>query len=140
MKKILSVFMLLAAASVLAVCAQAQVIVIANPSVKADVITKNDLRGVFTGNAITLKDGSQVVPILLRDGAAHEEFLLAYIGKDDAAYRAGWRSILFSGQGMMPKTLDSEAAVVEVVKHTAGAIGYIERTTPHEGVKVLAVR
>jgi hypothetical protein len=40
----------------------------------------------------------------------------------------------------MPKSLESEAAVVEYVAHTAGAIGYISKATPHEGVKVIAVR
>jgi len=40
----------------------------------------------------------------------------------------------------MPKTLGSDVAVVEYVAHTAGAIGYIGKATPHEGVKILAVR
>jgi hypothetical protein len=40
----------------------------------------------------------------------------------------------------MPKTIDSDAAMVEFVAHTVGAIGYIGKTTPHEGVKVLVVR
>jgi ABC-type phosphate transport system substrate-binding protein len=40
----------------------------------------------------------------------------------------------------MPKSLDSEAAVVDYVAHNPGAIGYISKATPHDGVKVLAVR
>jgi hypothetical protein len=40
----------------------------------------------------------------------------------------------------MPRTLESDTAVVEYVAHTAGAIGYIGRTTPHEGFKTLVVR
>jgi hypothetical protein len=40
----------------------------------------------------------------------------------------------------MPRTLDSETALVEYVAHTAGAIGYIGKSSPHEGVKILAVR
>ena len=40
----------------------------------------------------------------------------------------------------MPKSLDSEAAMVDYVAHNAGAIGYITSATPHEGVKVLSVR
>ncbi|HEY1254949.1 MAG TPA: hypothetical protein VGF01_09230 [Terracidiphilus sp.] len=140
MKKLLSIFLLLAAASIFAVHAQAQVIVIANPSVKATEVSKSDLRDVFTGAATELKDGSRVVPILLKAGTVHEEFLQAYIGKNDTAYRAGWRSLVFSGQATMPKSLDADAAVVDFVAHNSGAIGYISRSTPHEGVKVLAVK
>jgi len=87
-----------------------------------------------------LKDGSNVTPILLKPGGTHDEFLNAYVGKNDTAFRAGWRSLVFSGQATMPKSLDSEAALVEYVAHNSGTIGYISKTTPHEGVKVLAVR
>jgi ABC-type phosphate transport system substrate-binding protein len=139
MKKLAFVFLLLAAASILAAGAGAQVIVIVNPSVKASAVSKDDLRDVFTGNATTLKDGSKVVPVLMKDGPANEEFLKAYVGKGDTAYRAGWRSLVFSGQASMPKSLDDDAAVVAFVAHNTGSIGYIDKASPHDGVKVLEV-
>jgi ABC-type phosphate transport system substrate-binding protein len=139
MKKYLYAFLLVALASIFVVQARAQVIVIANPSVKASDVSKNDLKDVFTGASTSL-GGSSVVPILLKTGTANEEFLQAYIGKNDAAYRAGWRSLVFSGQATMPKSLDGDAAVVEFVAHNAGTIGYIGKATPHDGVKVLAVK
>jgi len=142
MKKLVYAFLIAASVSIFAVQAQAQVqvIVIANPSVKASEISKSDLRDVFTGNATSLKDGSRVVPILLKPGTTNEEFLQAYIGKSDSAYRAGWRSLVFSGQASMPKNLDPEPAVVDFVAHNQGAIAYINKATPHAGVKVLTVK
>jgi ABC-type phosphate transport system substrate-binding protein len=140
MKKYLFSLFVVLGSLLLAAQAQAQVIVIANPSVKATEVTKNDLRDVFTGAATALPGGGSVVPILLKAGTVHEEFLQAYIGKNDTAYRAGWRSLVFSGQASMPKSLDTDAAVVEFVAHNTGAIGYIGKGTPHEGVKVLAVK
>jgi ABC-type phosphate transport system substrate-binding protein len=139
MKRLLYAVLLVTSASIFIVQARAQVIVIANPSVKATEVSKNDLKDVFTGASTSLGGGS-VVPILLKAGTAHEEFLQAYIGKNDTAYRAGWRSLVFSGQATMPKSLDGDAAVAEFVAHNPGAIGYISKATPHEGVKVLAVR
>jgi hypothetical protein len=140
MKKLLFVSLLLAGASIFSMRAQAQAIVIANPSVKSADVSKGDLRDVFTGASTSLKDGSHVIPVLLKQGGVHDEFLAAYIGKNDTAFRASWRSLVFSGQATMPKSLDSEAAIVDYVAHNAGAIGYISKATPHEGVKVLAVR
>ena len=139
MKKLLYAFLLVASAAIFTVQSHAQVIVIANPGVKASDVSKNDLKDVFIGASTSLGGGS-VVPILLKAGTAHEEFLQAYIGKNDAAYRAGWRSLVFSGQATMPKSLDSEAAMVEYVAHNAGAVGYVSKATPHEGLKVLTVR
>jgi ABC-type phosphate transport system substrate-binding protein len=139
MKKLLRAFLLVASASIFIAQAKAQVIVIANPSVKATEVSKNDLKDVFTGTSTSL-GGSNVVPILLKAGTTNEEFLQAYIGRSDTAYRAGWRSLVFSGQASMPKTLDGDAAVVEFVAHNAGAIGYIGKASPHEGVKVLIIK
>jgi ABC-type phosphate transport system substrate-binding protein len=140
MKKLVYAFLIAASASIFIAQAKAQVIVIANPGVKATEISKSDLRDVFTGSATSLKDGGSVVPVLLKAGATNEEFLQVYIGKSDSAYRASWRSLVFSGQASMPKNLDTEVAVVDFVAHNAGAIGYISKATPHAGVKVLAVR
>jgi ABC-type phosphate transport system substrate-binding protein len=139
MKKLLLSSVFAFAASALSAGAGAQVIVIANPSVKASEVSKDELRDVFTGNASAVIDGSKVVPILLKDGPPHEQFLKAYIGKGDTAYKAGWRSLVFSGQASMPKSVDGDAAMVAFVAHTPGTIGYIDKATPHEGVKVLEV-
>jgi ABC-type phosphate transport system substrate-binding protein len=139
MKKLVSSSIFAFAALILAAGASAQVIVIANPSVKSSAIGKDELRDVFTGSASTLKDGSKVVPVLLKEGTPHEEFLKEFIGKADTAYRAAWRSLVFSGQATMPRSLDGDAAVAAFVAHNTGAIGYIDKATPHEGVKVLEV-
>ena len=120
--------------------AQAQVVVIANTSVKTSDVSIADLRDVFTGASSSLKDGSHVVPVLLKQGGVHDEFLAAYIGKNDSTFRASWRSLVFSGQATMPKSLDTDAAVVDYVAHNAGTIGYIGKATLHEGVKVLSTR
>jgi ABC-type phosphate transport system substrate-binding protein len=140
MKKLLYAFLLVASASIFLVPAKAQVIVIANPSVKTSEVSKNDLKDVFTGGATSLKNGSLVMPVLLKGGPANNEFLAAYIGKPDAAFKASWRSLVFSGQASMPKMLDSEAAMVAYVAQNPGAVGYIGKATAHDGVKVLSVR
>jgi ABC-type phosphate transport system substrate-binding protein len=124
MKKLLYAILLVASASIFAAQANAQAVVIANPSVKSSDVSKSDLRDVFTGAASSFND----------------EFLASYVGKNEVAFRAGWRSLVFSGQASMPKSFDSDSAVVEYVAHNAGAVGYIGKSSAHDGVKVLAVR
>ena len=140
MKKYLVAILIAAAAVCPAQQGKEQVVVIANTSVKSGDVSSADLRDVFTGASSSFKDGSHVTPVLLKQGATNDNFLLLYVGKSDAAFRASWRSLLFSGQGVMPRTFETEAAAVEYVAHTPGAIGYIQKSTPHEGVKTLAVR
>ena len=114
-------------------------VIIANLNIKATDVSKDDLRDVFTGGSSTLA-GTRVAPVLLKSGSVTDAFLATYIGRSDAAFRAGWRSLVFSGQAAMPKSLDTDAAVIDYVAHNAGAIGYIGKAMPHEGVKVLTPR
>jgi ABC-type phosphate transport system substrate-binding protein len=139
MKKFIYAFLLVACASIFVVQAKAQVIVIANSSVKVSEVSKSDLADVFTGASSSLK-GSHVVPVLLNESVHHELFLRAYIAKSDGPFRNGWKSLVLSGQAAMPKSLPNDAAVVEYVKNNQGAIGYIDGGTPHDGVNVIAVK
>jgi ABC-type phosphate transport system substrate-binding protein len=118
-----------------------EVTIVANSSVKATSVSADELRDVFTGDKTSLKDGSHVTPVTLKAGPVHEAFLKKYVGKDDSAFRAGWRSLVFTGQGSMPKTFDTEAALVDYVAANPGAIGYISPgAATKEGVKTLPVK
>jgi hypothetical protein len=139
MKRFSLPFLTIVAAALFAGHAEAQLI-IANPGFKASDIAKGELKEVFTGVVTSLKDGSHVTPVILKASPTQDEFLLAYIGKADAAFRATWRNLVFSGEATMPKQMESDAAMVEYVAHTPGAVGYIANSSPHDGVKVLAVK
>jgi ABC-type phosphate transport system substrate-binding protein len=115
------------------------VVVIVNNGVKVAGASRDDICGVFTGEKSSLGDGSHVTPVMLKAGPVHDAFLKAYVGKGDAAFRTAWRSLVFTGQGLIPKTVDSEAAMVEYVVATPGAIGYVSKATEHEKVKTLTV-
>jgi hypothetical protein len=119
--------------------AGAQIVVIANRSVHSAEISDTDLRDVFTGAVVDLPGGERVMPVLLKGGPAHEVFLGRYFGKSDAAFRADWRRLVFSGRSTMPRTVDSEAAMVQYVARTPGAIGYISETASHQDVNVLVI-
>jgi ABC-type phosphate transport system substrate-binding protein len=139
MKCFLRLFLVLGAASILATAGRAQVIVIANPTLKADSVSKDELKAVFTGSSTKLSTGDHVVPVLLKEGATNSTFTTDFLGRSPAALLIIWRGLVMSGQAAMPRTFDGEAQEVEYVSHTAGAIGYISQPTPHDGVKVLAV-
>jgi hypothetical protein len=76
----------------------------------------------------------------LNKGAAHDQFLSTFIGVKNTQFRSNWSSLVFAGQAAMPPSFDSEAEVVDYVAHHPFAFGYIQKETPHEGVKVLAVK
>ena len=114
--------------------------VIANSSVMASEISADVLKQVFLVTKTSLSDGSHVEPVLAKDGPVHEAFLKAYIGKTDAALSTYYRSLVFTGKGSMPKTLESDAEVAAYVAKTKGAIAYVSVGTSTPGAKTIQVK
>ena len=102
--------------------------VIANASVKADTISEDELKLVFLGERISMKEG----PV-------DQAFLQKYLGVTEDDLQIYYRTLLFTGRGSMPKVLESDAAVVAYVARTRGAIGYVSAGASAVGVKTLAI-
>ena len=111
--------------------------VIANSSVQATSISASDLRSVYLEEKSSLAGSGHVEPVLAKGGPAHEAFLKQVLGRSDADLQMYYRSLVFTGRGSMPKTLDSDEAVVAYVAKTRGAIGYVSSAADVEGVRTL---
>ena len=98
-----------------------------------------DLKQVFLGARNSI-EGVTVEPVLAEEGQPHEEFLKTYIGKSDAALRNTFKSLAFTGKASMPKSFKSDAAIVEYVAKTKGAIAYVSPSAVGPGVKKLQVK
>jgi len=115
--------------------------VIANASVKADIISAPELRRIFLQESAALDNGTRVEPIIEKDGPVHKAFLQEYLGRTQEDLQTYYRALVFTGRGSMPKVLGSDADVVAYVARTPGAIGYVssDSDTTVEGVKTLLV-
>jgi len=118
----------------------ANVKVIANLSVKGSQVSPANLKSIFLKTKTSLNDGSHVEPVLLKSGAAHEAFVKQYVGKTTAGLETYYRSRVFTGKGLMPQRFASDAEVVEYVRKTKGAIGYVTAEASAEGVRILEVK
>jgi len=117
------------------------IVLVANKGVQISGIKDSDLRAIFTGEKTRFADGSHAVPVTLKGGPAHEVFLKNHVREDPDEFRAQWRKAVFTGQGAMPRTFDSEAALLQYVAATPGALGYVSRISPQgqDNVKCLLV-
>jgi hypothetical protein len=117
----------------------ADVKVIANNSVTANSISAGDLKDVFLLDKDSI-GGSHVEPVLQNAGTTHEAFLKDYIGRQNAALQAFYRSLVFTGKASMPKVTAADAEAVAYVAKTKGAIGYVSAGASTVGVKTLEVK
>ncbi|SRR5579885_78652 len=118
----------------------ADVKIIANPQIRASSISVEDLRGIFLETKTSLPDGSHVEPAILQPGSVHHAFVTQFMGKTDAALETYYRSLAFSGRGLIPKTLGSDEEMIRYVANTKGAIGYVSANAPTAGVKTVQVK
>lgn len=136
-------FVLLAASILQArqtlMAANDSVVVVANSSVSVESIAPDDLREIFLGTQHSLSDGSKVTPVLLKGGPTHELFLKSYLGKSVEGFRTWWLQVVFTGQGLLPKTFVSETELVDYVGRTRGAVGYATRGSVRGSVKYISV-
>lgn len=110
--------------------------VIVNSSVGASSATAAEIKAVFLQAKTSLSDGSHVQPVILT-GPEYGPFVQGYLGKTVTALETYYRSLLFSGTGVIPKFLASEQEMVNYVTKTKGAIGYVSAKANTGGVKVL---
>lgn len=136
-------FVLLAALILLArqtLPAEAPVVVVANSSVSVTAIPPDDLREIFLGTKYSLSNGAKVTPVLLKSGPVHDAFLKSYLGKTAEGFRTWWLQIVFTGQGLLPKTFVSETDLVDYISRTRGAIGYATRASVRGNVRCISVK
>ncbi len=111
--------------------------IIANPSVKANAVTTEEMRGVFLEERLALRDGSHVEPVLAKAGNAHTAFLKEVMGRSNDALQTYYRTLVFTGKGSMPKEMNSDTDVLAYVARTRGAVGYVSSSASTDNVKVL---
>ena len=104
-------------------------------------ISGKDLSAVYMRKTRSWPDGSQIVPVELPAASrTREAFSRAVHGKSVAFVTRYWHRLIFSGRGIPPIEMASDAAVIEFVRANRGAIGYIDRQTPAgDDVKVVTV-
>ena len=115
---------LFAAAALAAEAAHAELFIIANPSTQ---ITPGDIKDVFTGNK-QFAGGTKLIPI--DNGPVQEAFLAAALKMEASRYNTIWTKKSFR-EGMIPPTVKSgDTDVLDFVRRTPGAIGYVSSPPP----------
>lgn len=123
------------------VAAKPEFVVVINESNPISSVNTDQLARCFMKELSTWSTGDPVVPV---DQAAsspvREAFSKAIHGRDVAAVKSFWQRQIFSGSGVPPAELATDAEVLDFVRATPGAIGYVAASTPlGNGVKALPI-
>jgi ABC-type phosphate transport system substrate-binding protein len=116
-----------------------QVIVNSNNPITS--ISKATMRNYFLGKSTRWPDGTSVKPIDLPDSSeVRAQFSKRVLGKQPAAVKSYWLSLIFAGRGTPPMQLESDEKVLAAVRASPTAIAYVSPSAPlGSGVKSIPV-
>ena len=120
--------------------AVAEQIIIVNKTVTISSIDKETVKNIYLGRKNQWDNGTKIYPVMLQGGQTHENFIANMVKKTTKQFSAFWKKAVFTGKGKPPKAFASEAELVAFVAQTDNAIGYIDSSTSHENVNVMAAK
>jgi ABC-type phosphate transport system substrate-binding protein len=125
----------LAIAGAFPAAASAGVVVIGHADVAR--LDAQTLEKIFTGRVISV-DGVPVVAVNVSRGSAlRKQFLESFLKQDDDQYTAYWTVRRYVGKGAPPREFSNVSDLINFVKSTPGAVGYVEEADVPAGVVVL---
>lgn len=114
--------------------------IIVNPDVGVVAIDRNRARLIFTMRVNQWGDKQPVTVFVLPDDASlHQVFAKSALGVYPYQLRRTWDRQVFSGTGQAPVQVANEQEMIERVRQTTGAIGYISDRPDATGVKTVKV-
>jgi ABC-type phosphate transport system substrate-binding protein len=119
--------------------ALADFIVVAHPDSPVDSLTSDQVRAIFNGNIKAYPSSNSMVTVLDQPMQADvfRDFYATVFKLTPQKVKRRRAAYLFSGQGMIPETLADDAAIIAKVASDTSAIGYVEKASLTDDVKVL---
>ena len=111
------------------------VVVIGNSNVRS--LDGPTVTRIYTGRVIDL-DGTRVTAVNATSGSSlRNHFLQFCLKQDEEKYTAYWTVRRYIGKGASPREFERSGEMINFVKSTPGAIGYIDEADLQSGLNVL---
>lgn len=118
---------------------EAEIAIIVHPENPVQALSERDIKKLFLGR-IRMFPGTTDAPIVVDQPAGtavHSVFYSGFINMEPEKLKRYRASYLFSGQGMLPLTVDGALQVRDYVASHPGAIGYVNAEIVDDSVKVV---
>jgi ABC-type phosphate transport system substrate-binding protein len=142
MKHALTAFVILSILALPSVVAAqyADLKIVGNPGTTPDGISKADLTRIFLKKKTKWPDGRSVEPVgQKRAPELSRLFSNEILGMTPDMVESHWQAQVFSGRGTPPRALGGDVGVLDYVRRTPGAVGYVSGGAATSGVNVIQV-
>jgi ABC-type phosphate transport system substrate-binding protein len=131
-KFILVTGLLLASQSVFA-----EMVVIVNPA-NANTLDAKKIQRIFLGKDKKFADGQESIAVNQSgDLPIRHAFDEKVLGRSSSQVAAYWSKLVFTGKGIPPKEVSSDAEVIDLVSKNPSVIGYVDSASATDAVKII---
>ena len=139
--KLTGVLLILGLSSLLYVAELKAQSVITHRSNHISKISESTLRAIFGMRMLEWPDGTPItVFVLNQNNRQHTEFCKNVLHVFPYQLQRNWNRLIFSGSGQAPIFLSSTQEMLEHVRNTPGAIGYLPEDKVNDKVRILSVQ
>lgn len=111
--------------------------VIANKNIGDFKLTQDQITDIYTLNKQHWNDGTKITVFDYKGNTKSKYKFYNYIGVPHSSIQRIWLRKQFSGKAMPPKTFRTSKEIIDEVKSTPGAIGYVPLSDVTKDVKIL---
>lgn len=112
-------------------------VVIVNPSIGVQHLSRHEVLDIFLGRYRTFPSGASALPIdLAANSPERKQFYLVLAHKDSADMSSYWARLTFSGEISPPFAVANARAAVNIVANNPNAIAYVYRTAVDNRVRI----
>lgn len=120
--------------------ASAEIVVIVSIDSPIQELSKGELINIFLGRSNYFDNGLRATPIdQSANSQAREQFYQSLLAWSPAKLKAHWSKVIFTGRGKPPRQVGNDEDVKAAVRSNQNAIGYIDRASANEHVRILDV-
>jgi ABC-type phosphate transport system substrate-binding protein len=117
----------------------AELTIIVNPANNAS-LDKKTVQRIFLGKEKKFSDGSETIPVNQNaETSIRGSFDETVLGRSSSQVSAYWSKLVFTGKGIPPKELMSDAEVVALVATNPSVIGYVDSASVTDAVKTISL-
>ena len=121
--------------------ASAEVVTVVSAQNPVTALSRSEVSNIFLGKTSRFPDGTAAVPIDQPEGSAvRAEFYLSVSNRQPADIKAYWSKMIFTGRGQPPAVAGNDEQAKKILASRPDAIGYIDRASVDQRIKVLTVQ
>jgi ABC-type phosphate transport system substrate-binding protein len=112
-------------------------VVIVNPSIGVQHLSRREVMDIFLGRYRTFPSGASALPIDLDvNSTARRQFYLLLARKDSSDMGSYWARLTFSGKISPPFAVSDARMAMDIVANNPNAIAYVDRAVVDERVRI----